>query len=403
MTPSCWYIPIQPCPSLPTPPFPPPTFVVRDVLPEVAASTGPADSPFPAPLPPFPAFTFSSQVEDTTLGTQQTVQASLPSLQILNESDSGRELVSLSEGEGPVVASRIISHKRKRGKSQDGNNSSSGDSSGNSRRRTDSNSHVPEEDSGGYKDDDYEEGEGDDDDYEGEDDERDVHSKPKRSKGGRSKRRRLGSSHVAAFLIPPCPRGGLSFASWSVAHSVRGGKGGKAVEFIGVLGAAGGDCTEWGDSGCCGWVEGLMAEFNGQATGTSIASQHFLENSIESLLNRCRRGDIMESAAAFVQKVNLIQLVAKVKRCESHSDCTTDTDVVHLSIINRTGDTVSQILQTSVRPTGVAEGTFKGWLNKGAKYAAIAAGGNFFPSLHSHLLTSEYRHFIFSHVSLHAG
>lgn len=281
-------------------------------------------------------------------------------------SSSASASISLLERESAVSgSSQFISRKRKRGELEDGNNIDRGDAGGRDYGTWSGDEEVSGEEEvngggeGGDEDyEDYEEdGEDGEDGYRGSGNKSGrscsyaVGAKPSHSKRGRSKRRRL--DHVAGYMVPPCPRGGLSFASWSVAHSVQGRKKGKAVEFIGVLGNAGGDYREWGDSGSLGWIEKLVAEFSVPSTRASVTSGDFLENSLESLLNRCRRGDIVEAAAAFVQYVNHIQLLSKVKRWESLSALLrTCTDPVYSALSTVLGTQYLKYFKQAFNPPG---------------------------------------------------
>jgi hypothetical protein len=138
---------------------------------------------------------------------------------------------------------------------------------------------------------------------------------PKCSKTTKRRPSRSPRSDQASFTIKPCPRGGVSFTSWSALQmqSLEPRMGERAAAFIASLGGAGGDYANWSNS--CDWVEGLVNEFGGHRGALHSSSQvAFFENSLDNLLLRCQRGDVVESSSAFIQSVNFIQLLAKVKR-----------------------------------------------------------------------------------------
>lgn len=300
--------------------------------------------PFPAPLPPFQAFSFSSSSNELQLSgpcNLTTAVGTPPESSPLQQEDithdPGQRSTSFPPTGSQAGASNVHPKKRKRsvendgyiveGKELDSVGGEEGDFVVSDSREGDVLVEEEEERSAGESGEsecvDDEENEGEVVESNGDTSKKARNCKyasssrtlapsksrrrPKRSKPSR---RTEGGGGQVAYFIRPCVRGGVSFTSWSASQSMQPRAGEKAAAFIASLGAAGGEYGDWADS--CNWLEDLVAEFHGR--GASDSNAAFSENSLDSLILRCKRGDVVETSAAFIQTVNFIQLLAKVKR-----------------------------------------------------------------------------------------
>jgi hypothetical protein len=186
-------------------------------------------------------------------------------------------------------------------------------------------------------------------------------------------------------------------SSWSVQINA----GGKAAGFIAALSAAGGDYSEWKTS--CSWLDTLVAELSTEDSDKALS-----ENSLESLVLKCRRSSACETTTSFIETINFIRLLGKVNWCLStHYFLDSSyklTNAVTNSLMRRNNIAASQVFKTHVRGSGVGESAFRGWVSKGAKYATVAAGGKCHPPSFRILKTlSSNRNAVLALVSLYPG